>query len=162
MKLHKEAFWIILAVVAVPMYFAWRETLEVKDGIVSAYQTTWWYKRANVKSIESSHIREVCTRSRGCGGSHAISIEVTDDRGRLFWVQQYQGFDKVGRSCRDADALKYAIKTGSAFSATNCKSAMWALLVIIISLFMWVYKRAWRLERERQVTPYGDSPRLSR
>lgn len=150
MKLQKESFWLFLSLLSVPFYFSCCETLEVKDGVLTAYRSTWWCKKVKVKSLKTSRVREVCTRSRGCGGRRAVSIEVMDERGQLFWSQRYQGFDKVGRSCRDAVALRYAIKTGAAFSSIYCRSAGWTILMITTLFFIWIYKLAWRLERERR------------
>ena len=146
MKLQKESLWILLALIVSPFYFVYRETLEVKDGEVRAYKTLWWSRTTEVKSLKPSCVGEVYTKwLRG-----AVSIEVLDRQGRLFWVQRYQGFNSVGRSCRDVNALRDAIKTGTTFSATYCKSALWTVLSMMISLFTWFYKRACRLERERQ------------
>ena len=146
MKLQKESLWILLALIVSPFYFVYRETLEVKDGEVRAYKTLWWSRTTEVKSLKPSCVGEVYTKWL----HGAVSIEVLDRQGRLFWVQRYQGFNSVGRSCRDVNALRDAIKTGTTFSATYCKSALWTVLSMMISLFTWFYKRAWRLERERQ------------
>lgn len=158
MKLQKESLWILLAIVIVPFYFVCRETIEVKDGMVNVYKTTWWCKKTVVKSLESSCVGEVCPKAKGRIGSSSV-IEVLDNHGRLFWMQRYGGFDKVGRSCRDADALKCAIKRGTTFSATDTCSGGAAIFFVMISLFIWFYKRSWRLERERQArNSYGANP----
>lgn len=149
MKRRAELLWALLALVSVPFYSVCRDTMEVKDGVISVYQTTWWCKKTKVKSLKVSCFRGTRTKSRGTKGG-TYSIEVWDIKGQLFWAQLYQGFDGLDRACRDAAALRRAIRTGSAFSTTCCTSAGLVILLVFISLFMWFYKRSWRLERERQ------------
>lgn len=151
MKFKKESVWILLAIVAAPFYFVCRDTIEVENGMVHAYKTTWWCKRSLVKSLDASCVGEVRKKLHAVGSSSRCEIELFDNHGQLFWVQTYQGFDKLDRCCQDEVALRRAIKIGSVFSATYCKSGAWALLSIVISLITWYYKRAWRLERKRQL-----------
>lgn len=111
-----------------------------------AYKISWWCKRERVESLKTSCVGEVRI-NWNCGV--VCVIEVFDNQGRLFWKQPYQGPNRLGRCSQDVVALKHAIKTGSAFSAAYSTSALWAVLIIFISLVVWFYKRSWRLERER-------------
>ena len=146
MKLQKESLWLLFVIAIAPFCFIYRDTITVKNGVIYVYKTTWWCKKTKVKSMKSSCVGTVCARwKRGVN-----FVEVLDNQGRLFWKQPYQGLpDRASRACRAAEALKYAIKTGATFSHTHCRSALWAVVLMMLSLFCWFYKRAWRLERER-------------
>ena len=76
MKLHKEQLWILLAVVTAPFYFVSCRIIEVKDGVVYAYKTSWWCKRERVGSLKTSCVGEVRIKwSRGV----VCVIEVFDN-----------------------------------------------------------------------------------
>lgn len=58
---------------------------------VRAYKTLWWSRTTEVKSLKPSCVGEVYTKWL----HGAVSIEVLDRQGRLFWVQHYLGYNTI-------------------------------------------------------------------
>ena len=59
------------------------------------------------------------------------------------------GFTANQRIARDVDRFKDAMVHDTGFCVSRNESGLWVVLVVI-SLVVSIYKRSWRLERQRQ------------
>ena len=151
-KLHKETKWLVLAALAFLFLFERSDTLTVENGYVRLYRRTWWFYTREVKSAEASSIVSVTHISRFAGKSSANSLVIKGKDGKIFYDLLYRGIFGITakRAHNDQIACKKAIAEKSRFSRTTSTTLPFPHVALVVSLFVYWYKRSWRIHDERE------------
>lgn len=149
--LRNEDLWLCIAAVGLLLMFERWSVLEVKSGEVVASQVSFWCIKREVKKINVSDVGKVGIGStHGGKGGSLPKLLVYTKRGELFYTMIYNnGFTANQRIARDVDRFKDAMVHDTGFCVSRNESGLWVVLVVI-SLVVSIYKRLWRLERQRQ------------
>ena len=150
-ELTKERLWLCIAAAGLLLTFEHHSVLEVKSGAVVVSEVSFWCYEREIKKINVSGAGEISSRSKYIGRTGSSpSLLVKTKGGELFYEMQYHNAFTGDQRCeRDKKKLKEALVSGTGFRTTQNESFHWVALVIV-SLFVYVYKRAWRRERERR------------
>ena len=154
LKWQKEMKWLLLAALAFLFLFERSDTLTVQDGYVRLCRRTWWFYKREVKSAEVSSIENVTHISKWGRDSKLDSLLLKDKSGRVFYELHYSGF-KIGANWwkeahSDEKVCKSAIAGKGKFSREVDTVSPIPYAILIVSLVVYVYKRSWRVARERE------------
>ena len=154
LKWQKEMKWLLLAALAFLFLFEQSDTLTVQDGYVRLYRRTWWFYKREVKSAEVSSIENVTHISKWGKSSKLDSLLLKDKSGCVFYELHYSGF-RIGANWwkeahSDEKVCKSAIAGKGKFSREVDTVSPISYAILIVSLVVYVYKRSWRVARERE------------
>ena len=149
-----EKKWLFVALAGLLLMFESWTVLEVNHNEVVVSNISFWFRKKTVKRITVSDvdIENICVRAVLLRRGSLPQIVINAKNGEEFIRFTYNfALTAESRADRDCRTLKSAIAAGHGFSQSRCDSFWW-IIVVAISLLVYFYKRAWRLERERQVS----------
>lgn len=149
-KMPKETIWLVMALAGCLLMFERRTELMVQNNEVVVLKTTSWIQKREIKKTNASNVRDARigpSRGRPCS---LPTLEIYTKDGACFFELQYDGIFAEDHASKDVDSFRAAIETGSEFISSSQKDSFFWVVLVVISLVIFWYKRSWRLERERQ------------
>ena len=148
MTFANERKWLVIALFAGVLTFERWSVMEVRRDEIVVSHISFWFHKTESKRIAVSDVGDVRFRAVPLG--YLPEILIKTKRGKEFFSVRF-GFALTAwrRASRDLKLLKNAMASGDYFRRSNCESFWWIVLVIV-SLFVYWYKRSWRIHDERE------------
>ena len=144
-----EIKWLFVALAGLLLMFERWTVLEVSHNEVVASNISFWFSKKTVKRIAVSDVENICVRAVLLRRGSLPQIVINAKKGEEFIRFTYNfALTAELRADRDCRSLKSAIAAGYGFSQSRCDSFWW-IIVVAISLLVYFYKRAWRLQNRR-------------
>ena len=150
-RFAREKKWLFAALAGSLLMFERWTVLEVNHNEVAVSHISFWFYKKTVKRISVSDVENVYVRAVFLSRGSLPQIVINAKDGEEFISFTYSfALTAEQRANRDCMALKSAIEAGDRFKGSRCESFWW-IIVVAISLMVYFYKRAWRIENGRRV-----------